>query len=64
MNTLRNVEGLAAECARVVKPNGVVIVAVPAIISSVMLEADIGTGFTFTNPERIARKAAPFLRKH
>jgi hypothetical protein len=29
MNTLRNVEGLAAECARVVKPNGVVIVAGP-----------------------------------
>jgi 2-polyprenyl-3-methyl-5-hydroxy-6-metoxy-1,4-benzoquinol methylase len=40
-----NVDGLAAECARVVADNGAVIVAVPPIISAEVMALDIGNRF-------------------
>ncbi len=40
-----NVDGLAAECARVVKPSGVVIVAVPPIVSAAAMAADMQNQF-------------------
>jgi 2-polyprenyl-3-methyl-5-hydroxy-6-metoxy-1,4-benzoquinol methylase len=40
-----NVDGLAAECARVVKPEGVVIVAVPPICSAEAMTSDMENNF-------------------
>jgi SAM-dependent methyltransferase len=42
---IANVDGLAAECARVVKPDGAVIVAVPPICSATALAADMDNQF-------------------
>jgi 2-polyprenyl-3-methyl-5-hydroxy-6-metoxy-1,4-benzoquinol methylase len=42
---IANVDGLAAECTRVIKPGGVVIIAVPPICSAAALAADMDNQF-------------------